>query len=218
VDRPTRWSYSRLSFYEKCPAGWKYRYIDGLPSPPTPAMVRGTWLHSLCETVLKEPVETPQELSAIAPVLERLKANNAQSEKMWKLDAGWQVAIDQVWVKAIVDVHFVKDDALHIYDFKSGKSYPSHKQQLELYALIGLALHPEYERAECGAIYIDSGKIGHKLTITRQEADAARPAWTERALKMFGDDELKATPGSACYWCAYKSKVGGPCNEWRATR
>ena len=213
--RPTRWSYSSLTTYEECPAKWKYSYIDNLPDPPSPAMERGTRLHKLCETVLTQDVETPSELMNIARVLERLRVNSAQSEKAWRLDSKWKPVSEKSWVLGIIDVHFMKDDALHVYDFKSGKPYASHKKQLELYALIGLATYPQAERVECGAIYIDTGKIGYKRTIERAEADAAIPLWTNRANALLADFELAPKRGSGCYWCAFKDSLGGPCKAWR---
>ncbi len=212
--KKTRWSYSSLSTYEKCPAKWKYRYIDGLRDPPTPAMERGTRLHSLCESVLKDGAQIPSELSLISEVLERLKVNNAQSEKMWRLDRGWQPA-QEAWVKGIIDVHFMRDGVLHIYDFKSGKPYASHKAQLEIYSIMGFATVPEAERVECGAIYIDSGKIGCKRAMTRQEAFDARDGWGIRADKLLFDEEWMPTPGGACWRCNYKSLNGGPCSAWK---
>lgn len=216
MTRPTRWSYSSLSTYEECPAKWKYSYIDKLESPPSPAMERGTRLHSMCETVLNNhALETPAELNGIAAVLERLKANSAQSEKAWRLNSEWTPVAEKSWVLGIIDVHFFKDGALHVYDFKSGKPYASHKKQLELYALIGLQTYPDVERVECGAIYIDTGKIGYRRTMERAEAPSMKEAWTERAMRLFADEELLPKRGSGCYWCNYKDIAGGPCSAWR---
>lgn len=216
MNKPTRWSYSSLSTYEECSAKWKYRYVDKMRDPPSPAMERGTRLHSLCETVLNDhSAPTPYELTAIGLHLERLRANQAQSEKVWRLNADWTPVETGAWVKGIIDVHFIKDDALHIYDFKSGRPYASHKKQLELYALIGLSTFPQAERAECGAIYIDSGKIGYKRTIERTEVAPAVADWTARANTMFADNELAPKRGPGCYWCAFKDSLGGPCAAWK---
>jgi hypothetical protein len=212
---PTRWSYSSLSTYEECPAKWRYSYIDNLPEPPSPAMERGTRLHKLCEEVLTLERETPPELAGIARVLERLRANKAHSEKVWRLNSEWKPVESKSWVISIIDVHFVRDGALHIYDFKSGKPYASHKEQIELYALIGLATYPEAERAECGAIYIDSGKLGYRRTIARAEVEPMQQDWTQRAIRLFADTELAPKRGSGCYWCAFKDSLGGPCKAWR---
>jgi hypothetical protein len=213
--KPTRWSYSSLSTYEECPAKWRYEYIDGIRPPPSPAMERGTMLHSMCEKVLNGEMETPGELAQIGRVLERLKANEAKPERAWRLDSEWRPVDSGSWLIGIIDVHFFKDGALHVYDFKSGRSYPSHSKQLELYSLIGLCTFPEVPRAEVGAIYIDTGKLQRRRTISRAEAPALLENWTGRARKMFADDELLATPGSGCYWCQHKDSMGGQCIAWK---
>jgi hypothetical protein len=215
LDKPTRWSYSSLSTYEECPAKWRYEYIDGIRTPPSPAMERGTMLHSMCEKVLNGEIETPGELAQIGRVLERLKANEAKPERAWRLDSEWKPVDSGSWVIGIIDVHFFKDGALHVYDFKSGRSYPSHSKQLELYSLIGLCTFPEAQRAEVGAIYIDTGKLQRRRTIDRAEAPALLANWTGRARKMFADNDLLPTPGSGCYWCQHKDSMGGQCAVWR---
>lgn len=216
MDRPTRWSYSSLSTYEECPAKWKYSYVDGLEDPPSPAMERGIRLHSLCESVLNDHSEVvPVELAGIERIIGRLRANDAQSEKAWRLNSDWLPVESGSWVLGIIDVHFLRNGVLHIYDFKSGRPYPSHKKQLELYSLIGLRINQDVDRVECGAIYIDTGKIGYRRTMAREEAAPLITSWTGRAARLFADEELAPKPGSGCYWCAYKDSLGGPCVAWR---
>lgn len=214
--KPTRWSYSSLSTYETCPSKWKYRYIDGLPDPPSPAMERGTRLHSQCEEYLNGGVEAPGELGKIAHILERLRANTAKAECAWRLDAEWNPIEHGGRVIGIVDVHFRLGDALHIYDFKTGRTYPGHAQQLELYALLGASHHPDVDRFEVGAIYIDTGKLSRRRTITRDELSPIRADWHQRAEAMLADEVYEPNPkGGGCYWCPYKSLTGGPCTAWK---
>lgn len=47
------WSYSKLSLYKKCPAAFKFRYIDKKYSTPGPAAQRGTEIHSKIENFIK---------------------------------------------------------------------------------------------------------------------------------------------------------------------
>jgi len=46
------WDYispSRLNLWLKCPLAWKLRYIDGIKTPPTPALFLGTRVHDALE-------------------------------------------------------------------------------------------------------------------------------------------------------------------------
>ncbi len=211
----SRWYYSSLAAYEECPAKFRYRYVDGLKTPKSPAMARGVELHKMCEDTLNGEIETPPELASIARILERLKANKAQPEKAWRLDSQWRPVASDSWLIGIIDVHFILGDVLHVYDFKSGRGCPAHRQQLELYALIGLATYPEVKAVDCAGIYIDTGKFGYKRTVTREEAEPAQRQWSARAERLFADSKLEATPGRGCWWCDYKDSMGGPCSAWK---
>lgn len=179
-------------------------------------MERGTKLHAKCEEYLQDKdCEVPMELSAISDAMMRLRARKAVPERAFRLDAEWKPVAHGGRVIGIMDAHFFTENALNIYDFKSGRAYPTHKKQLELYALIGLQTYPDVDRVECGAIYIDSGKIGYKRTVERSEAEPMRIDWHARAETMFADDDMKASPGRGCYWCDFKDVAGGPCSEWR---
>lgn len=214
MNRPTRWSYSSLTTYESCPARWKYGYIDNLPSQPSAAMVRGSRLHSVCEDYLNHKTPAlPWELQKASLQIDDLKRKGAIAEAVWTLDKHW-LPSDPPWVKAIVDVHYVVNDILHVLDFKSGREYPEHRDQLELYALVGLYKYPLVKRAEYSALYLDTGHVSNDGALLRGDMmDHKTVQWTDRAKKLMEDDEFKPTPGGGCRWCDYHAKKGGPCKE-----
>jgi hypothetical protein len=215
MNKPTRWSYSSISTYESCPAKWKYSYIDQLPYKPSAAMERGSRLHSDCEKFLKTSSHVlPWELAKMGPVLLDLKGKGAQSEETWCLDRYWLPDMVNPWIKAIVDVHWFESDGtvLQVRDFKSGREYPDHREQLELYALIGLASFPEVKRAEYGAIYLDTRHTSNEGAVLRGDMmDKKVNEWHDRAERMMADEQFLPTPGGACNWCDYSKKKGGPC-------
>ena len=215
---PTRWSYSSLSTYEQCPAKWKYSYLDNLPTAPSAAMARGTRLHSACEDYVRGTLMVlPFELSKVSLRIDEYKnIRKAKPEAVWLLNKQWDVAsASQPWVKAIVDLHWVtpQEDVLHIVDYKSGREYPEHRYQLELYACIGMRVYPQVKRAEYGALYLDSGHISNEGTVLRGDMlDSKIASWTKRAIKIFDDKEYVPTPSaSSCRWCDFSHKKGGPC-------
>ena len=173
-------------------------------------------LHTLCEQVLNGQCETPPSLAKVSRVLDRLRVNQAKAEQAWRVDAQWQPVASGSWLLGYVDVTFTRDGLLHVYDFKSGKPYPSHKSQLELYALLGLAQNLEAPAVSVGAIYLDTGKIGAQRTIDRVEAMTLRANWTSRALALMADEAYQPKRGRGCYRCAFKDSLGGPCSAWKA--
>lgn len=212
--KPSRWSYSSISTYESCPAKWHYSYILNLPGKPSAAMARGTRLHSDCERfLLGELPHLPWELNKVSLRLNDLKTIGAKPEAVWLLDQDWKVTIEQPWIKAIVDVHWLERDVLHVRDFKSGREYPEHREQLELYALIGLCAFPEVKRAEYAAIYLDTAHTSNEGAILRGTmAENKIKVWDEKAKRMFSDEQFLPNPGGACKWCDYAKSKGGPCD------
>jgi hypothetical protein len=217
MTAPTRWSYSSLSTYESCPAKWKYSYLDNLPYAASPAMVRGTRLHADCENYIKGTLmRLPNELSKVTRMIDTMKAQGAKSEETWLLDSDWAHTAARPWIKAIIDVHWIEPGGkvLQVRDFKSGREYPEHTDQLELYSLMGLCIYPTAVRAEYGAIYLDGGYTSQEGAILRGDVMSSKlKRWNDRAIRIFEDTEHKPTPGGACKWCDYSAKKGGPCLE-----
>lgn len=214
MNKPTRWSYSSLSTYESCPAKWKFSYLDNLPYKASPAMARGTRLHAECEDYLNG--KTPAlswELTKVARRVDALKNMGAKAENVWQLNQEWNPD-GTPWVKAIVDVHWMEGDVLHVCDFKSGREYPDHRDQLELYGIIGLRIYPDVKRVEYSALYLDTGHTSNQGSIIRGDMEEnKRKSWHDRAIRIFQDDTYAPNPGAACRWCDYASSKGGPCHE-----
>lgn len=202
-----------MSTYESCPAKWKYGYIDNLPYKASAAMARGSRLHSDCENYLKGNLMVlPYELKKVAMRLEGLKVKGAKSEETWLLGRDWDTKGGEPWIKAIIDVHYIESNVLHVCDFKSGREYPDHRDQLELYAIMGLCVFPELKRAEYEALYLDTGHVSNEGAILRGDLlESKRLGWNNRAIKIFEDREFKPNPGGACRWCDYSGAKGGPC-------
>lgn len=216
MKKPTRWSYSSLSTYTSCPFQYKLSYIERLEWPESPAMMRGTRLHKMAEEFLKGTVDrVAPEVQKIGPTLESLKSLGARSEETWLLDQRWEPVDDpnDAWVKAIIDVTYVAGNVLFVKDFKSGQMYENHRDQLELYSLMGLKKHPEVKRAESSAIYIDVGIEGMHGSVIPMMRDKMIQAWDAKATVMMEDKEYKPNPGNQCRWCPFSKSKGGPCQH-----
>lgn len=218
MSMPTRWSYSSVTTYESCAAKWKYSYLDGIPYKPSAAMARGSRLHSDCENYVKGTlIALPYELKKVALRIENLRTKGAKAEAVWLLDKDWkptQFPAD-AWVKAIVDVHhFPTPDVIDLCDYKSGREYPEHRDQLELYAVVALCTHPEVKRVEYSALYLDAGYSSNEGALLRGDMlEHKRKSWHDRAIRIWEDKQYLPNPGGACRWCDYSVKKGGPCQS-----
>lgn len=213
-NMPTRWSYSSLSTYESCPAQWRYSYLLKLESKPSPAMMRGSRLHKACEDYLNgHSPALPWELKRVVRAIDELKQRGAKSEQTWLLDKDWSPVDDQskAWIKSIVDVHYLDGSVLHVIDFKSGKEYPEHRDQLELYAIKGLKVYPEVKRAEYKAMYLDTGHTSNEGSLIRDMLPGKIDYWHSRAIRIWEDKEFAPNPGRRCQWCDYSAAKRGPC-------
>ena len=78
---PPSLSPSRAGDFLACPLLYRFRVIDRLPEPPSPAAARGTLVHAVLERLFDEPAadRTPQTARAmLAPQWERLIADEPE--------------------------------------------------------------------------------------------------------------------------------------------
>lgn len=213
--KPSRWSYSSLSTWIQCPQKWKFSYIDDLPWEPSAAMTRGTRMHAMAEDYVNGVINTvPSDIKKIGSLLITLQSMKATPEAVWLLDKTWAPVSDpkNAWIKAIVDVHYVQGDVLYLKDYKSGQMYDDHRNQLELYGIMGLQVYPDVKRVEYSAVYMDTGYEGMDGGIIRAMLPKMIKKWHDPAEAMFADEVFEPKPGSACRWCPYAKSKGGPCD------
>lgn len=203
-----------------CPFQYKCDYIDGLDDGgPGPSAERGTRLHKNAEDYIKstELVVLEKDMVPLGPELERMKQNGWLSEEVWLAGRDWLpvVADEDAWIKSIIDLHHVDQDILEIVDLKSGKRYPDHADQLQIYALLGLKRFPGIRRVDVAAWYVDEkGAWGHRESYMPQMFDYYAERWNTLAARMFADTTFTPTPSkNACKWCHFKKSKGGPCEE-----
>jgi len=207
-----RQSYSSLSAYKECPAKYSYRYIEKQPDEPSAAMSRGTRLHKLCEDYLSGG-QCPYDLKRVGLKIFQMRDRGAISEQTWLLDHDWNHTLDisEAALKAVIDVHYLDGNVLFIHDYKSGREYPGHQDQLELYSLVGLQRYPLAKRVEASAIYIDSGHESPPRSIIRGMYPRLRERWVELIERVEGDRQFLPTPGGHCKRCSFSRGNGGAC-------
>lgn len=224
------WSFSRWAAYDNCPFAAKLKFVDKLQEPSSPALARGTELHTLCEEYLRGVKKTvPKEVKPIEKYLKDLKKRGAIPEAEFAFDKNWNPVTwfsKDAWVriKADVVVDPVVDDEVPtvcVDDFKSGgKLQPDgsvvgrdeYPVQLRLYALAGLKTRPTAQKARTRLIFIDHGKdIPMEDEFTQKDVKLLQKEWEMRTKKMLSDTAFKPKPGNACRWCHFRKANGGPC-------
>jgi RecB family exonuclease len=171
-----------------------------------------------CERYLKGEIpqeRLPIDFWKIKPVLLALKDAGAIAEEVWLVDRDWvhqDLEDENTLLKALTDIHYLTEDTIHITDLKTGRNYPEHEIQLQIYAVLGLLKYPTHNRVRVSALYVDDGVEGHVHVYHRGMLPHLLEHWQERIDKLFNATEFPPTPSAeACKWCKLKKSRGGPC-------
>ena len=218
--RPTTWSYSSLSQFEKCPKQWEYARIQKLPQPPSAALERGNRVHAELERALRSFPDAGVPEVSLIEYIAALKLRKPRVEEMWHFDRRWNFVgtefVPTSWLLVKMDAYVApvvgrKARNAHVIDWKTGRQYPDHEQQGELYALASVARDGGAE-VDVDMVYVDQAHVEKwSLPVGPEVFTEATGEWTARAEKMLGTTEYRATPGKACHWCPFSGRKKGPC-------
>jgi putative RecB family exonuclease len=136
---------SRASDFMTCPLLYRFRVIDRLPEPPSPAAARGTLVHAVLERLFDEPAprRTPQTARALLqPQWERLVAAEPELAGLFTDEAERDAWLTEASV--MLDRYFTLEDPTRLE--------PSHRE-LEVAATLesGLRLRGYIDRLDVAA-------------------------------------------------------------------
>lgn len=228
------WSFSRYSDYKKCPLSFKLKHLDKIKEPPNAAMARGADIHSLAENYLKGTIaKLPPELKLFAPefkalrVLVKKRTAGITVEDSWAFTNTWDATTWNDWVGCWVRIkldcaHTVEDTTMVVIDWKTGKfradKNEEYVEQLELYALAAMLLHPHIEQVLPSLKYLDFGVTyppdgETPIVYTRADIPRLKKQWAARVKPMFNDKRFAPKPNNLCGFCFYGkagAAKGGP--------
>jgi len=209
-----RWSFSAWNCYNQCPAKYKFRYKDRLRlGMKSVAAERGDMVHASAERYLVDPInrlESP--MVYYESFLTALRDKGAKPEHTIILNREWKPAMpwEDEWLKAILDVALVEGTVARNYDWKTGKIYPDHVDQRELYSLAQLCAYPEVEVAIGMHVYVDL-KQNRVSEFKQADVPALKAKWEERVSRLVEDEIFPTNPSFTCRYCEYSKWNGGPC-------
>lgn len=228
----TSWSWTRYADYRQCPAMTKYKHIDRLKEPKGPALERGAMIHDLASGFIKGTIKAlPPELKNFAAEFRKLKAmfkkkNHGMTvEDDWAFTKDWQRTLWNDWSGCVVRI---KLDCAHpvgkkliVTDWKTGKyrdeDVVMYQEQLELYALAALILHPKIEVVHPRLVYLDAERYFpgsmDDLLFEQKDVVKLKKLWAERTQPMLNDTVFAKRATDKCRWCWFgqsKKSMGGP--------
>jgi putative RecB family exonuclease len=160
---------SRASDFMTCPLLYRFRVIDRLPEPPSPAAARGTLVHAVLERLFDEPAacRTPQTARALLePQWERLVAAEPELAALFADEAEHAAWLTEAG--RMLDRYFTLEDPTRLE--------PSHRE-LEVVATLesGLRLRGYIDR-------LDVAVTGEIRIVDYKTGAAPREEFVARAL------------------------------------
>jgi putative RecB family exonuclease len=115
TPRPPAISPSRAGDFMTCPLLYRFRVIDRLPEPPSPAAARGTLVHAVLERLFDRPAaeRTPQAArSLLGPEWDRLVAESPELATLFVDQAGHDAWTAEV--VGMIERYFTMEDPRRI--------------------------------------------------------------------------------------------------------
>ena len=220
MNKITAWSYSRWNEYENCPRKSRYKVIDKLKEPGSPAMDRGGEIHSKIEHYLQHGGKLPAEVHKdLKPYYTALRKAKPKVELEICFDNKWQMTDwfgMAAWCRVKIDALIVPSTTgvVRVVDHKTGKlrDYAEYENQLELYALAGLLTVPVAKEVLAELAFTDQGvTVEAKKAVPMADLPKLKKKWELKVKPMLNDTIFAPRPGNACRWCHFKKSNGGPC-------
>lgn len=211
------WGWSKLDTYRACPAQFRYKFIDKIKEPGSPAMERGTKIHNALEMFVNGwAKDVPHEINPFwKRLLTQLKKENPKTEASWGITKEWKPLPNwfekDTWCRAKSDVYYIKGDLLVLIDFKTGKFRIPSDDQNKLYAVIGYSMFPVVQRVRTSFWFVDQSEAPHEEIYKADDLERMRGYFNKEAAKLYDDRSFKPKPGNACRYCAFSRQKNGPC-------
>jgi putative RecB family exonuclease len=160
---------SRAADFMTCPLLYRFRVVDRLPEPPSPAAARGTLVHAVLERLFDEPAggRTPQAARGLVPAQwDRLLAEEPELASMFDDDAQRDAWMDEAGL--MLDRYFTLEDPTRLE--------PAHRE-MSVQALLesGLTLRGYIDR-------LDVARTGELRVVDYKTGTAPREEYEARAL------------------------------------
>jgi putative RecB family exonuclease len=160
---------SRAGDFMTCPLLYRFRVIDRLPEPPSPAAARGTLVHAVLERLFDEPPagRTPVTArSLLLPQWERLTTDEPELAGLFADDAERAVWLDEA--ASMLDRYFTLEDPRRLE--------PAHRE-MSVRAVLdsGLTVRGYIDR-------LDVAPTGEVRVVDYKTGSAPREEYEARAL------------------------------------
>ncbi len=212
-----KWSYSRWSTYNKCPASYEWTYKFKKPRTTSPALDRGLDIHKKAENYVNGIIKSmPKELLKFESEFKYLKRDYKKGNGKTEPDISVNLNGSQATMRTtdyfigFGDYLSFSDNCIDCIDYKTGRMYPEHRDQGHAYSTSLLTLNPKIETVNVEFWYLDKGDVT-EFNYSQSDLPRMKRLWANRIDKMYADTKFKNTPHKFCGWCNRHVKNGGDC-------
>lgn len=216
------WSLSKLGTFTKCRRRFLYAYLQRRPGARGAAADRGVSQHAIIEAYFKGQSDTlPSDLAHYTSWFDTLRGHVHTAELQLALLEGWVSCAWEdpaAWWKGVLDLLVRRDGTAWLFDWKTGKVYPDHVDQKELYAIAVFLTYPDIQKIIAHHVYLDL----HQQTMhefTREQLPMLIAKWNAKLVPYMqalgsyerGDDPesfFVTNPSYLCNYCPYSK---APC-------
>lgn len=211
-------SYSKYVLYTLCPAKFKGTHIDKtVKGAPSGAMSRGSLIHNDVEAFLKGESEAlhPDIAEFYTDYFRMLRDMGAIPEMKIAVDRDWKVMDwdGDTYVRSVVDIVMPinSDGVLNAFELKTGKVYPDHIYQRELYSVKLKCVYPEAEEVRVTGVYLDLRVNSSPYLLPNYFLETKMDLWDAKFRKILRDEEFLPTKNYTCKTCPLSHVHGGSC-------
>lgn len=226
------YSFSKIELFCNCPAAYKMRYIDGIPSIPNQYVIIGRLAHKavaeymkhlrktgqktdldawkkITQRTLMEANEFADELSAIFDKAENLTlpVDIVEVEKTIKIDESGKILQENdfdYYFMGVIDMAYqVSKTQAVVVDWKTSRSEDYlNYRQIQIYAWLMSHVYPDVEEFYILFHFLRTNRKKKEKVYKNELSDIDR--WIkEKIYQIENETKWKATPGQACSLCDY---------------
>jgi PD-(D/E)XK nuclease superfamily len=208
------WSLTKVKTLEQCGAKYDFRYNQRIPDKAGAAAERGKRIHAELEEFIRgNAIKLTGALEFYYGFLTLIKEGPYPyfPEHEIRLAEGFTPYVPGPGLVSFLDLVVREPTVSNIFDWKTGKPYPDHDDQKELYTLAEMVDQPQIQTVKACHTYVDSGQ--NRVRTYTREADFERlkAKWTEKQKKLETTTVFIPNPQFLCRYCSYSKALGGPC-------
>jgi hypothetical protein len=216
------WSLSKLGTFTKCRRKFLYSYIQLLPQIKGAAASRGIDQHAIIESYFNgNRKDLPTDLAHYKEWFDVLRGMEYKPELQLAMLAGWLPCTWEdpaAWWKGVLDLLVRRESVAWLFDWKTGKIYPDHFDQKELYTIAVFTHYPEIQEVIAHHVYLDLHKQTKDI-FRRDQLPKLIAKWNGKlvpylqALDSYsrGDDPETFFVTNPSYLCDYCPYSRNPC-------